>query len=356
MTRTGRSLIAVSPGEFSVEEITLADPAPAEVLIRVESIGICHTDVSWGNGNLDPRFPVALGHETSGVVEAVGSGVTTVVVGDRVVVALTHHCGHCSYCESGHPMLCAERTVEHPRLTWNGRHLVQGFGVGGFSTHVLVGQTSCVRVPDDVPFDVAALVGCAVATGLGAVFNVARVEPGSRVLVIGAGGIGLSIVMGAVISGAEQIVVVEPGEQRRARALSAGATDALAPGDAHLAELTADGFDYAFESAGLVATMEEAIRLTRRGGTITLLGAPPPDQEFRVPALDFVSTQKRLLGCITGDVSPVSDFERYFRLYTRGLLPLDDLITSTVTLDAAAPMLAGGPPPTEIRVIVNPQE
>jgi alcohol dehydrogenase len=145
-----------------------------------------------------------------------------------------------------------------------------------------------------------------------------------------------------------------PRAPRRAHAARLGATDALAPGDDALAALAADGFDFAFESAGLVATMEESIRLTRRGGTITLLGAPPPDEEFRVPALDFVASQKRLLGCITGDVSPVSDFDRYFRLYLRGRLPLDELVTSTATLEGAAGLLVTGPPPEDIRVVVRP--
>jgi Zn-dependent alcohol dehydrogenase len=354
VTTAARALVAREPGRVTLEEIVVADPGPGEVLIRVEATGICHTDISWSTGNLYSQFPVTPGHETSGVVLAVGQGVTRVAEGDRVVVALTHHCGHCFYCESGHPMLCADRTREHDRLRWRDAPLTQGFGVSGFSTHVLVGQSSCVVVPDEVPLEVAALVGCAIATGVGAVLNTAQVTPGSRVLVIGAGGIGLSVVMGAVLSGAEQVVVVEPSEARRAHAARLGATDALAPGDDALAALAADGFDFAFESAGLVATMEESIRLTRRGGTITLLGAPPPDEEFRVPALDFVASQKRLLGCITGDVSPVSDFDRYFRLYLRGRLPLDELVTSTATLEGAAGLLVTGPPPEDIRVVVRP--
>lgn len=354
MTTEARAIVVRGPGDVGVEDITLADPRAMEVLIRVEATGICHTDVSWSNGMLYSQFPVTPGHETSGTVVAVGSAVSRIAVGDRVVVALTHHCGHCFYCEAGHPMLCAERTREHGRLTWRDAPLTQGFGVSGFATHVLVGESSCVVVPDDVPLDVAALVGCAIATGVGAVLNVAQVVPGSRVLVIGAGGIGLSVVMGATLSGAEQLVVVEPSESRRAHAIRLGATDAVPPGSDELSALAGDGFDYVFESAGLVSTMEDAIRLTRRGGTTTLLGAPAPHEEFRVPALDFVASQKRLLGCITGDVSPVADFDRYFRLYLRGRLPLDELVTSTVTLQDAAELLVSGPPPGDIRVVVRP--
>ncbi|WP_127473259.1 alcohol dehydrogenase catalytic domain-containing protein [Microbacterium sulfonylureivorans] len=354
MTTLARGLVVREPGDVTLEEITIADPAAGEVLIRVEATGICHTDVAWAAGALYSEFPVTLGHETSGTVVSVGSAVTRIAEGDRVVVALTHHCGHCLHCESGHPMLCAARTVAHPRLTWGGAALAQGFGVSGFASHVLVGESSCVPVPDSVPLEVAALVGCAIATGVGAVLNVAQVTPGARVLVIGAGGIGLSVVMGATVSGAEQIVVIEPSDVRRAHARRLGATDTLAAPCDELADLAGDGFDYVFESAGLVSTMEQAIALARRGGTVTLLGAPPPDQEFRVPALDFVASQKRLLGCITGDVSPVVDFDRYFRLYSRGLLPLDALITSSITLDRAAEMLIAGAPPGEIRVVVRP--
>lgn len=354
MSTAARALVASAPGIVAVEDIVVADPGPGEVLIRVHTTGICHTDVSWSTGNLYPQFPVTPGHETSGTVVAVGSAVTRFAEGDRVVVALTHHCGHCEYCEAGHPMLCAERTREHDRLRWRDAPLTQGFGVSGFSTHVLVGESSCVVVPDEVPLEIAALVGCAISTGVGAVLNTAQVTPGSRVVVIGAGGIGLSVVMGAALSGAEQVVVVEPSAARRARALRLGATDVLEPGDARLDDLAGDGFDFAFESAGLVTTMEQSIALARRGGTITLLGAPPPEHEFRVPALDFVASQKRLLGCITGDVSPVTDFGRYFRLYSRGRLPLDEFVTSTVSMEEAAGLLVTGPPADDVRVVVHP--
>ncbi len=351
---TARAIVAETPGQLVVRDVQLTDPAPGEVLVRVDTTGICHTDISWASGAVNDRFPVIPGHETSGVVEAVGSAVTRFAPGDRVVAALSHHCGHCYYCESGHPMLCVERTIDHPRVTDRGEHVLQGFGVGGFSTHILVGESSLVSVPDDVPLDVAALVGCAIATGLGSVFTIAQVRPGSRSLVIGAGGIGLSVLMGLHTTGAEQIVVIEPDAARREHALRLGATDALAPGDDRLHSLTDDGFDYAFETAGLTSTIEDAIQLARPGGTIVLIGAPAAHEHFRVPALDFVATQKRLLGCITGDLSPVSDFDRYFRMYARGMLPLDDLVSGTATLDEAAELLSSGVPAGSIRILVHP--
>lgn len=249
-------------------------------------------------------------------------------------------------------MLCAARTEQRPRLTWRGRALTQGFGVAGFAAHALVPESSCVSVPDDVSLEIAAVVGCAIATGVGAVLNIAHVEPGARVAVWGAGGIGLSVVMGAVLAGAEDVVVVEPNPTRRKRAIDLGATAAMKPEE--LDGLGNADFDTVFESAGYTTTMEQAVEATRRGGTTVLLGAPPPDHRFSINALDFVASQKRVLGCITGDVSPVTDFDRYFRLYLRGRLPLEKIVTSTASLDSAADLLVNGPPSDQVRVVVLP--
>lgn len=337
MIRTRAAVVTASGVPPALIELELGDPRPDEVLVRVVATGVCHTDLAWAAGKLDDAFPVVLGHETSGVVEEVGSAVTSVRPGDRVVIGLTHHCGRCRDCEEGHPMLCSERTQLPPRISAAGSPIVQGFGVGGFAELVLVRESSCVVIPDGVPTEIAAVVGCAVATGLGAVFNIAKVTPGSRVLVIGGGGIGSCVVMGAVLSGAEQIVVVEPSVERGERLRSLGATDVVVPGAA-AANLAGDGFDFTFESVGSIAAMEDAIELARRGGTITLIGAPAPDARLSLNALGFVVSQKRLLGCVTGDVSPQSDFDRYFRLYLRGRLDLESLVGAKVSLnDIAVP-------------------
>lgn len=329
--------IVEGPGrDPEFQRVELAELAFDEVLVRVAATGVCHTDVAWAAGELYPTFPVVLGHETSGVVEEVGAGVTRVRPGDRVVLSLTHHCGHCRYCEAGHPMLCARR-VEYPsRITRDGDPVFQGFGTGAFADALVVREVSCVRVPDAVPFAVAALVGCAVATGLGAVNNIAEVVPGSTVVVLGAGGVGLCVAMGARLAGAERIAVVDPLPERRERALALGATEAYAPDEVVGAAVPADGFDYAFESVGKPAAMREAIRLTRRGGTVTLIGAPDEAAEVSFPALDFVVSQRRLLGCLTGDVRPNTDFDAYFRLYLAGRLPLDGLITGTLPMSSIA--------------------
>jgi Zn-dependent alcohol dehydrogenase len=334
LTTKVRAAVVDTAGESpTVQEVEILDPAFDEVLVRVAATGICHTDLARASGSLESPYPVVLGHETSGVVEAVGRDVTRVSPGDKVVIALTHHCGHCSYCEAGHPMLCARRTESPTRIVRNGEPVHQGFGVGGFAEALVVREVSCVKVPDGVPLEVAALIGCAVATGMGAVMNIARVDVGSTVLVLGAGGIGVSVIMGALLAGAEQITVIEPDPDRRRRALAAGATNAVEPGSSNLDSMTKDGFDFVFESAGSIATMQEAVSRARRGGTVTLIGAPATTALLTIPALDFVADQKKLLGCITGDLRPDTDFDKYFRLYLRGKLDLDSLVTATLPLD-----------------------
>jgi S-(hydroxymethyl)glutathione dehydrogenase/alcohol dehydrogenase len=337
MTHRIRAAVVAEPGTLPrFQHVELADLAADEVLVRVAATGVCHTDLAWAAGELYPNFPVVLGHETSGIVGGVGSSVTRVRPGDRVVLALTHHCGHCRYCEAGHPMLCARRTEYPPRISWNGEPVFQAYGTSGFADAVIVREVSCVVVPDGVPLVTAALVGCAVATGIGAVKNIAEVTPGSTVVVLGAGGVGLCVVMGAILAGAEKVVAVDPNANRRQRALELGATHAVVPGDPALARLAEDGYDFAFESVGRPDAMEEAIRLSRRGGTVTLIGAPDEQARVSFPALDFVVSQRKLLGCLTGDVRPNTDYDEYFRLYLAGKLDLDRLITATLPMESIA--------------------
>ena len=331
LTRAAVVECAKQPPHF--EEIELSDLRYDEVLVRIGVAGICHTDVAWSDGDLFDLFPVVLGHECAGVVEEVGEAVTRVRAGDRVSIALAHHCGHCFFCETGRPMLCANNGSELRRMSRNGEPIQQGFGVGGFSQLVVVRQVSLVVVPSTVPMAVAALVGCATSTGIGAVFNIAKVEYGSRVAVLGAGGVGLNVVMGCVLAGAERIVVVEPNEERRARALKLGATDVVEPAEEVLREIAADGFEFVFESVGRAETMELGFRITQRGGTLTIIGAPRPDVQIRIPALDFVPSQRRILGCQTGNIRPDVDFDRIFRLYARGKLPLDSLVSDILPFD-----------------------
>lgn len=335
MAMAGMTRAALVTGAGRAPEIVdvdLADLRPGEVRVRLVAAGVCHTDVAWADGEFFDRFPVVLGHECAGVVDEVGPAVTTARPGDRVALALAHNCGHCAYCESGRPMLCARRTDAPPRLTLDGAPIVQGFGTGGFAEHAVVLEASVVPVPDDVPLSAAAVVGCATSTGLGAVFNLAEVQYGTTVAILGAGAIGLSVLSGARLAGAERIVVVDPAPSRRDRAVGLGATDAVPADEDAVRALEPDGFDYVFETAGRAEAMESAIRLASRGGTVTLMGVVPPGTTIQIDARAFVPSQKRILGCLTGNVRPHLDFDRYFRLYRRGRLDLDALVTSTVPL------------------------
>jgi S-(hydroxymethyl)glutathione dehydrogenase / alcohol dehydrogenase len=334
MSRTARAAVIRRPGQAA--EICTVELPPLEhdeVRVRLVATGVCHTDVAWADGQLIDEFPVVLGHESAGVVEEVGPAVSLARPGDRVAVALTHNCGHCSYCETGRPMLCPQRTARPPRLLLDGVPLVQGFGAGGFAEQTIVPAGSVVPVPDDVPLAVAALVGCAASTGLGAVFNIAKVEYGTRVAILGAGGIGLSVLLGCRLAGVERIVVVDPDPDRCDRALGLGATDVMPFDEPAIRALEPLGFDYVFESAGTAEAMEAAVRLVREGGAATLIGVVPPGTTIRIDARSFVPSQSRILGCLTGNVRPHVDFDRFFRLYRRGLLDLEALSSSTMALE-----------------------
>jgi S-(hydroxymethyl)glutathione dehydrogenase / alcohol dehydrogenase len=326
--------VVAGPGQApEIRAVELSSLRHDEVRVRLVATGVCHTDVAWADGQFFDVFPVVLGHESAGVVEETGSAVTTVRAGDRVVLALAHNCGHCRNCEMGHPMLCPRRTEQRPRLALDGEPLAQGFGTGGFAEQTIVPEASVIGVPDEVPLPIAAVVGCATSTGLGAVFNLAGVEYGTTVVILGAGGIGLSVLLGCQVAGAERIVVTDPDPRRRERALALGATEVALPDEQAVRALEPSGFDYVFESAGRAEAMELAVRLARRGGTVTLMGVVPPGTTIRLDARAFVPSQCRLLGCLTGDVRPHVDFDRYFRLYRRGLLDLPALVTSTVSLE-----------------------
>jgi Zn-dependent alcohol dehydrogenase len=335
VTTTKAYVVDGADAPFRLDEIRIDPLRQDEVLVRVVATGVCHTDLSWRSGAIGGDFPVVLGHETSGIVEGVGRDDSPFAIGDRVVVAITHHCGMCRYCESGVPVLCADRDNPPPRFSRpDGSGVVQVYGVGGFAERIVLRQSSLVKVPDDIPLEFAAVLGCAVACGTGAVWNVAELTPGSTAVVFGAGAIGSAVIVGCRIAGAGRIVVVDPNPARRASALDFGATEAVEPDDPQLAALGgADGFDYAFESAGRIDTIAAAVDSVRRGGTVTLIGAPPADAEFSLNALDFVASQKRILGCLGGNPRPHDDFPRLFELYRRGVWDVGSFVSRTLPFD-----------------------
>jgi Zn-dependent alcohol dehydrogenase len=343
---------------FRVETLDLAPPRDGEVLLRVAAAGVCHSDWHLMTGATRHPVPVVPGHEGAGVVEAVGAGVGRVRPGDHVALSWAPSCGACFYCLNDRPGLCA--TYLGPvwagtmldgttRLSSDGRPVYHFSSLACFADHAVVPQECCVPVGKDVPLPVAALVGCAVTTGVGAVLNTARVKPGSSVAVFGAGGVGLSIVLGARLAGAARIIAVDRTEARGELARTFGATDALVTGPETVPAVRAltggRGADYAFEAVGNPAVQEEAFAAARPGGTLVLAGIAPAGSATNLPGALITRQEKAVLGTYYGSSNPARDFPLYAELYLRGKLDLDRLVSRTYPLEkineAYADMLSG---------------
>ncbi|MDR5683217.1 MAG: zinc-dependent alcohol dehydrogenase family protein [Armatimonadota bacterium] len=330
-----------------IEEVELAGPGPGQVLVEVACAGLCHSDLSVIDGSRPRPMPMVLGHEAAGVVREVGTGVHDLSPGDHVVLSFVPTCGRCRYCAGGRPALCevgnranaagvlldgtcrfrdrAERALHH--------HL----GVSAFSRFTVAAQESLVRIDADVPLDRAALFGCAVVTGVGAVVNTARVQPGTAVAVFGLGGVGLSAVMGARVAGAYPIVAVDVVRGKLDLARRVGATHVVEAREdpvTAVRDLTGGGADYAFESVGSEQVLRQAYEATRRGGTTVAIGLPDPSRPFVVPAVSLVAEERTVRGSYMGSAVPRRDIPRFLALYQAGLLPVDLLLTRTIPLDA----------------------
>ena len=340
-----------------VLELELAGPRPGELLVRVEAAGVCHSDLSVVDGSRPRPVPMALGHEAAGVVEEVGAGVVDVSPGDRVVLVFVPACGSCPECSAGSPALCRRGAVSNTagELLRGGRRLSRGgepvhhhLGVSAFSERVVVDRGSAVVVPADVPGDIAALFGCALLTGVGAVENTVTVRPGDSVAVLGLGGVGLAAVMGAAQAGASTLVAVDPVDEKRALALELGATHAFAPGAATVADvrdLTGGGVRYAVEAVGHEQVLADAFAMTARGGTTVAVGLPHPSRELRLPAVQLVAEARTLVGSYMGSAAPQRDVPRLVSLWRAGRLPVERLRSGTTDLDgiaAAFDQLAAG--------------
>jgi alcohol dehydrogenase len=328
-----------------IESIDLAPPGPGEILVRVGAAGLCHSDLSVIDGTRPRPMPMVLGHEAAGVVEQCGPGVETLAPGDHVVFAFVPSCGTCLPCAEGRPALCEPGAAANTAGTLLGgarrwcedaapvnHHL----GVSGFATHTVTSARSAVKIDPSLPMDIAALFGCAVMTGVGAVVNTARVPPGASVAVFGLGGVGLACVLGAVASGANPIVVVDPLEEKRALALSLGATHAFPAGEdavAAIRDATHGGAAFVFESVGHEAVLAQAYAATRRGGTTIATGLPHPSRLFAVPAVSLVAEERTLRGSYMGSAVPRRDLPRFIALYRAGRLSVDRLLTHRLTLD-----------------------
>lgn len=343
-----RAAVLFAPKEgLKIVDVDLAEPGPEEVRVQLAATGICASDWHTMTGAIPSPTPCVLGHEGAGVVVEVGGGVRSVKPGDHVVLSWVPSCGRCRYCQSGRPNLCS---VAAPsllagtlvsgarRLSYQGSPLYHYSFLSTFAEAVVVDEACCVPVRDDVPLSVAALVGCAVMTGFGAAVNRARVEPGSTVVVFGAGGVGLSAVMGARLSGAEHIVAVDPVTFKRELALELGATHVVDPTVGDTASLLAvltggEGADVAIESAGRTELVAEAFRVTRRGGTIVCVGIPSADASIVLPGPAMVRHEKIVTGSLYGSCRPQRDMPKILDLYAEGRLPLDRLVTRTYGMD-----------------------
>ncbi|MDL9978380.1 Zn-dependent alcohol dehydrogenase [Microbacterium candidum] len=340
-----------TPVEYT--EVDLAAPRAGEVRVRIEAAGVCHSDLHVKRGEWDAAAPLVMGHEGSGVVTALGDGVTSLAIGDHVVLSWVPPCGECRYCRSGHEARCqlvanlvAPKGVLFDgtsRLSSGGEPIHHYLGVSSFAEEVVVPASGAIKVRDDAPLDVIAVVGCAVATGVGAVLNTAAVEPGSTVAVIGCGGVGLNVVQGARLAGAERIVAIDVRADKTLVAMQFGATDRIdaSEGDAveQLAALLPDGVDYAFDAIGRTSTTEQAIRMLGLGGAAVIVGLPPTGAKASFEPLVLAEADQRILGSNYGSVRPSIDIPALVDRYMDGQLKLDPLISGRRPLSEAAAAL-----------------
>jgi S-(hydroxymethyl)glutathione dehydrogenase/alcohol dehydrogenase len=323
-----------------IRELKAADPGPFEVTVRLSASGVCHTDLHVLNGGLPVPLPAVLGHEGTGVVERTGSAVRRVKPGDRVITCAAGACGSCFFCVRGEPQTCEQITtlVRTPRFIGEEGEPLQGYaGLGTFAEQITVHESSVIPVRSELPAEQLALVGCGVVTGVGAVVNTARVEPGMTVAVVGCGGVGQSAIQAAVLAGAACVVAIDPVELKRERATRAGASAALAPGDglaASVADLTdGRGVDVAIEAVGSAVTITTAWEITRRGGTVVVVGAAGPAEVVSLGAADIVLSRKTIKGSIFAGGDAQKLIPLILRLAAEGRFDLESLVSQTIGLD-----------------------
>jgi len=329
------------PSELEIGEVQFDTPERREVLVRTVAAGLCHSDLHFMEGKYHYPTPTVPGHEAAGIVEAVGEDVTELRPGDHVIGCLSIFCGRCEFCLSGRPVLCnrvgLEREAgEAPRLSRDGEVIHQFLRLSAFAEYMLVHENTLVKIRDDMPLDRAALIGCAVTTGVGAVFNTAKVPPGSTVAVIGCGGVGLNAVQGAAIAGAGRVIAIDTLAWKLELAREFGATDLVdvTAGDPveQVRELTGGGVEYSFEAIGLKIAAEQAFAMLRKGGTATVIGMIPEGQKIELPGSEFLD-EKKIQGSNMGSNRFRVDMPRYVDLYMNGRLKLDELVSARISLD-----------------------
>ncbi len=343
-----KAAVLYTPNEpIVIEEIDVASPRRGEALIRVLSAGVCHSEVHVIRGRRPAPLPAVLGHEGAGIVEDVGPDVTAVKPGDHVVLLWRTPCGRCHFCATGRPALCEESAKAGSagtmpdgtiRFSKDGQPIYHFIGPSCFSQYTVIHENALVPIPNDFPMPVAAIMGCGVITGVGAVVNSAKVPPGSTVAVFGVGGVGLSAVMGANLVNASQIIAVDLNPRKLDWAMALGASHTVNASECDsvkaILELTdGRGVDFAFEAIGQTAVVEQAFDATARGGMTVMIGSPRPEAQIRVPARIMFGQERVLRGSYYGSTRPYEDIPWLVRLYRSGRLPLDKLISRHYPLD-----------------------
>lgn len=370
MTRTMRAAVLRETGlpapyaqsrPLSIEEVALEPPGRGEIMVKIRAAGVCHSDLSAINGDRPWPMPIVVGHEAAAEVIELGAGVDDLALGDHVALIFRPNCGTCPSCATGRPALCEPggasnasgsllggyrrlRSVVAPGIDGRpGSPLHHHLGCAAFAEYATVSRRSAVRIDPALPWDEAALFGCAVITGAGAVFNTARAEAGSKVAVVGLGGVGFSSLLAARAIGAREIVAIDMLESKLAKARALGATQCFDAADpeliAKVKEATGGGVDYAFEMAGSVAALELAYRITARGGTTVTAGLPNPQAQWPLQAVSLIAEERTIKGSYLGSCVPSRDIARFIAMYRRGVLPVNELLSERITLDEINPAL-----------------
>lgn len=330
------------PGKLEIVDLEVADPAPREVRIQVAASGLCHSDLHFLEGKYHTDLPCVLGHEAAGIVLSVGRDVSYLAPGDHVITCLSSFCGTCKYCVTGRPYLCNRQGLERaaadtPRLSYQGRKVNQFARLGAFAEEMLVHENSTVKVRKDMPLDRAALVGCAVTTGVGAVVNTARIPMGATVAIIGCGGVGLNAVQGAALAGAGKVIAIDKLAWKLDLAKTYGATDVVDASEEDAVEavfsIVPEGVDYAFEAIGLKKAAEQAFQMLAKGGTAVVVGMIPEGQMIEINGELLMGDGKSLLGSNMGSNRFRVDIPKYVDAYLEGNLKLDELVSNRITLD-----------------------
>lgn len=337
------SLVRELGAGFVMEEVELAQPVGREVLVDVKASGLCHTDLTASRHDIGYAPPMLLGHEISGVVAAVGPDVSGLVPGDHVVGCLVQSCGRCEACLTGRVFQCEhpERTLrapeDAPRITTDGTAITQAFGLGGFAQQALIHENQLVKVDDRIPFPQAALLGCGVVTGAGAVINTANTQAGDAVVVIGAGGVGLNAINGAVVAGAATIIAVDVADDKLEKARRFGAThtvnSTVVDPVAEVLRITGRGADAAFDFVGVPAVTQQGLDMIRPGGGLYCIGILDPGATFPLLTIGLIGAQKRIQGVYMGSTTPQHDIPLYADLYLQGRFELDALLSKEIALD-----------------------